>query len=76
MAVNIYLFARQFDKEYAFLYEHEDRVAGADEAVRAFDEFVQRHGDFVAEFSRFRGDYITSDREAAAFMFALVELTG
>ena len=74
MAVNIYKFKEQFDKEYAFLYEHGDNVAGARQAASAFDDFAKDHGEFVGEFARFRGDYITSDREAAAFMFALLEL--
>ena len=38
--VNIYNFAKQFQKEYNFLYDHDDRVAGMDEAVEAFDKFV------------------------------------
>ena len=37
--VNIYNFAKQFQKEYNFLYDNGDRVAGTDEAVEAFDKF-------------------------------------
>ena len=40
-------------------------------AVNSFDEFVKTHGDFVGEFVKFCGDLVSSDREAAAFMFAL-----
>lgn len=43
----------------------------ADDAVEAFDEFSQKHKEFVREFAKYRGDFISSDREAAAFMFAL-----
>ena len=71
MAINIREFANRFADEYEFLYEHQDRVAGYGEAVRAFDEFFPRHREFVMEFVRYRGDCVTSDREAAAFMFAL-----
>lgn len=71
--VNIYNFAKQFQKEYNFLYDH-DRVAGMDEAVEAFDKFVKGHEDFIREFIKYRGDLISSDREAAAFMFALERL--
>lgn len=43
----------------------------ADDAVEAFDEFLKKHKEFVREFAKYRGDFISSDREAAAFMFAL-----
>ena len=69
--INIKAFAKQFNKEYDFLYANNDRVAGYGEAVDAFDEFVAKHGDFVGEFAKHRGDFISSDREAAAFMLAL-----
>ena len=74
--INIDKFLKQFNKEYAFLYQHGPAVAGYREAVDAFDEFVVAHGDFVSEFARYRGDFISSDREAAAFMFALEVLEG
>lgn len=69
--INIHAFAKQFAKEYNFLYDNYDNVAGYREAVSFFDEFVKRHGDFVGEFVKYRGDFISSDREAAAFAFAL-----
>ena len=72
--ISVNLFHDQFNKEYAFLYKHDDRVAGYQEAVEAFDDFVAKHGDFVREFAKYRGDFISSDREAAAFMFALDDL--
>lgn len=67
---------KQFEKEYEFLYDHNDNVAGVREATDAFDEFLKTHKDFVSEFVRFRGDFISSDREAAAFMFALENMGG
>lgn len=72
--LNIHEFLKQFEKEYEFLYDH--NVAGAREAADAFDEFLKVHKDFVGEFVRFRGDFISSDREAAAFMFALESMGG
>lgn len=74
--VNIHEFSKRFNKEYEFLYECEDEknVPGYEEAVAEFDEFIKIHGDFVGEFAKFRGDFISSDREAAAFMFALASL--
>lgn len=73
---NIHEFLKQFEKEYDFLYDNNDNVAGAREAADAFDEFLKVHKDFVGEFVRFRGDFISSDREAAAFMFALDSMGG
>ena len=64
-------FYEQFVKEYEFLYDNDDVVAGYTEAVEAFDDFVKWFPEFVREFARFRGDFISSNREAAAFMFAL-----
>lgn len=75
ITVNIHKFIKRFDKEYSFLYDNRDNVAGYGEAVAAFDEFLPTHKDFVGEFVNFRGDFISSDREAAAFMFALDAMT-
>ena len=69
MKINIKSFLAAYNAEYEALYKN--HIAGEQEAAAAFDEFCEKHGDFVGEFARYRGDYITSDREAAAFMFAL-----
>ena len=69
--IDIRSFYEQFVKEYEFLYDNDDMVAGYTEAVEAFDDFVKWFPEFVREFARFRGDFISSNREAAAFMFAL-----
>jgi len=45
------------------------------EAVTAFDEFLKTNNKFVGEFVKHRGDFVSSDREAAAFMFALDFMT-
>lgn len=73
ISISIDRFLEQFNKEYAFLYDNRDRVAGYDEAEDAFDAFVQdvQNAAFVGEFVKYRQDMVTSDREAAAFMFAL-----
>ena len=73
--INIGQFLNEFNKEYDFLYEHCDRVAGYDEALQAGDDFLEKHGDFVGKFAKYRGDLITSDREVVAFMFALETMT-
>ncbi len=75
--VNINRFAEQFKKEYAALYDAAGRnaeIAGAREAVAEFDRLLCENASFqkfVGEFAKFRLDFISSDREAAAFMFAL-----
>ena len=69
--INMEKFGEQFQKEYNFLYDCRGYVAGYDEAVSAFDRFQADHADFVREFAQYRGDVVSSDREAAAFMFAL-----
>ena len=74
MNINIQKFAEQFDKEYRFLYNHDDMVAGYNEALEEGDKFIAEHGDFVGEFAKYRGDFISSDREVVAFMFALNEM--
>lgn len=71
MSINIHKFAEQFNKEYKFLYDNNDNVAGYREALEEGDKFFEEHGDFVGEFAKYRGDLITSDREVVAFMFAL-----
>ncbi len=74
--INIQDFLEKFNNEYKFLYDSNGTVCGEKEAVKAFDNFVKQHGDFVREFVVFRGDFISSDREAAAFMFALDSVGG
>ena len=69
--INMEKFCEQFQKEYNFLYDCRGYVAGYDEAVSAFDRFQADHADFVREFAQYRGDVVSSDREAASFMFAL-----
>ena len=63
-----------FNNEYDFLYSNSDKyVAGYNEAVRAFDKFLTtaEGKELVQKFVAYRGDFISSDREAAAFMFVL-----
>lgn len=78
ISISIDRFKQRFDEEYAFLYDHHDNVAGYDEAVDSFDEFLKSEANtgFVRQFAAYRGDVVSSDREAAAFMFALDALMG
>lgn len=68
----------EFKKQYDFCYEVEttgSEIAGANDALDYFDnckssDFIQLVRDFV----EYRGDFISSDREAIAFVFALDSL--
>ena len=44
------------------------------EFLKKVDKFIAEHGDFVGEFVKYRGDFISSDREVVAFMLALNEM--
>lgn len=68
---NMQKLIKQFQKEYDFLYDNCDHVAGYEEAVQAFDHFAKKNKKMIADFVKVRGDFIASDREAAAFMFAV-----
>lgn len=71
--INIDNFLNKFNEEYDFLYDNYDNVAGYDEALSEWDKFIEKESNknFVSEFVRYRGDFISSDREVVAFMFAL-----
>ena len=63
-------FIKAIGTEYERLYEAENEPCGYRIAVWAFDEFAKQNKEFICEVVKERGDYISSDREAAAFMFA------
>lgn len=76
-SVSIEKFLRKFRKEYKFLYDNYDNVAGFRDAVNEFDYRIHHDIGFsrmVQEFAQYRKDFISSDREAAAYMFAWVDL--
>ena len=63
----------KYNQEYNFLYNNHDKVAGYEEAVRAWDEYIN-HPDFrelIGKVIKARHDMFTSDREIGALMFAL-----
>ena len=72
---DIAAFLEKFNREYQFLYDNHDSVAGFLDALETGNQFMYDHPDFIAEFIRFRGEPITSDREVAAFMFALESMS-
>lgn len=71
---DIVKFCKQFDKEYDFLYEHHNCVPGYEEAVDYFDHNHHLYADIVKAYIEYRHDFISSDREAAAFSFSLEAL--
>ena len=74
-SVNMDDFSKQYSKEYQFLYDNNDNVAGYREAVDAFEEDMKhpKFQEFVGKFITHRGDLLSSDREVAAFEFACEE---
>lgn len=73
--INIAAFLEKFNEEYQFLYDNHDNVAGYAEALAAGNQFFEAYPGFIAEFVRYRGDPLTSDREIAAFMFTLESMS-
>lgn len=69
--IDIDEFLARFEEVLSVCYMAYDQVVGFDEAVEAFDDFDLRNRPFVEHFASFRGDPVSSDREAASFMFTL-----
>lgn len=80
MNINLNELLQAFNSEYNFLYDANARgqyVAGQREAAAEFDKTIRTSEQFknlVCDFVTLRNDFISSDREAAAFMFALDSL--
>lgn len=64
-------FLEKFNKNYDFLYDHNDNVAGYYEALEYGEKIINEQPEFVREFVKYRGDFLSSDREVAAFGFTL-----
>ena len=73
--INIQEFAKEFNRQYDFIYEANKQgkyVAGTDEAIEYFDRNrTEKETEILKEFVKFRHDFVSSDREIAAFMFAI-----
>lgn len=74
MAINIKEFLKRFGEEYNNLYEGKTVVKDYQELIETGDNFICNHPEFVGEFVKYRRDYISSDREVAAFMLAVKAL--
>ena len=73
--VSINNFLDEFEKNYDALY-HGYADVTPDEfynLVTFGDGFVKSHKEFVYEFVKFRGDFLSSDREIAAFAMTIVD---
>jgi len=73
MKISIKRFHAKFNEMYSFLEEHKHEIDNYQEAVAAFDALLQENPIFVSEYVKYRGDFISSDLEAASFMFAYAE---
>lgn len=71
MNINIKTFAKYFSEEYNRIYNNHDNVEHYEENIARFDDYIKENNEFVKKFAEFRGDFISSDREASAFIFAL-----
>lgn len=65
----------KLDSYYDRLYEGDASLTAFEKvACAAGDEFIKNNPDYTGLVANFRGDYISSDRETAAFAFALAEM--
>lgn len=64
----------KFVEYYDTLYKQgTDTVEGYNLAVNVGDDYIKKNPIFVGLFNKLRGDIISSDRETAAFAFALAD---
>lgn len=71
--IRIDRFLDLFNEIYDWLYNYGNDIDVRNFAA-GFDRFAESHKDFVGEFVKYRGDFVSSDREAAAFMCALLDM--
>lgn len=73
--ININNFLDEFEKNYDALYHgHADITPDEFSNLVTFgDGFVKSHKEFVCEFVKFRGDFLSSDREIAAFAMTIAD---
>lgn len=67
--------SEDFREAYEYFYENDgEKIPGYVGLVKFYDSHIPYFGDFrdlVKKFNELRGDFISSDREAAAFVAAL-----
>ena len=72
--VNTKEFLSKYNENYNYLYNTEDTQYN--EYINIFDNEMKKNEDFkkmVIDFAKYRGDYLTSDRECIAFIMTLKE---
>ena len=69
--LNLEVIAKLFNDNYDFIYNND---IDTDVLSSLFDAFVKKEkfNDLVCKFNAKRHDFISSDREVAAFMMALL----
>jgi len=77
MKVNLDELLEEFGNQYEFIYDTEvaDKfVYGYYEAMEYGERLIHECKDLVCAFAQYRGDVLSSDREVAAFGFAVNKL--
>lgn len=66
---------KQFDeiykKQYSVLYSQKQDTTAYTKALSEWNNFCMQNEQFVSAYIQYRGDYLSSDREIVAFMFAV-----
>lgn len=71
-------FYERYQKNYEWLYNSGDQLSDYHTLVEEFDNLCMKSESFrsfVREFCNFIGDMVTSDREEAAFILTLYDVT-
>lgn len=71
--VTIEEFCKQFSFDYNLLYESEEinKSLNYSDKVNIFDRCLHSFKDILTEYVKYEGDFISSDRESAAFIMAI-----
>lgn len=74
--VSINNFLDEFEKNYDALYHGYADITPDEfsDLVTIGDTFIKNNKEFVYEFVNFRGDFLSSDREIAAFAMTLADI--
>ena len=65
---------KKFDEHYDRLYKVLDNVEGYEKAVEIGEDYIKNNPAIVERFNSYRKDIMSSDREVAAFAFALADV--
>lgn len=71
MAYDIKEISKHFGEEYDNLYTGKTVVKNYNNLIAEGDKFITEHPEFVGEFNEYRHDFLSSDREVAAFMLTI-----